>query len=61
MGGMIGQEMAIDRPGRMISFTSIMSTTGDPKLPAAKPEATSLLVAKPAEDDRRVRRVPQDS
>jgi pimeloyl-ACP methyl ester carboxylesterase len=50
MGGMIGQEIAIAHPERMITFTSIMSTTGDRKLPAAKPEATSMLVAKPAEN-----------
>ncbi len=50
MGGMIGQEIAIRHPERMLTFTSIMSTTGDPKLPAAQPEATSLLVAKPAKD-----------
>jgi pimeloyl-ACP methyl ester carboxylesterase len=48
MGGMIGQEMAVAHPERMITFTSIMSTTGDRELPAAKPEATSMLVAKPA-------------
>ena len=50
MGGMIGQEMAIDHGGRMRSFTSIMSSTGDPKLPAATQEATALLVAAPAHD-----------
>jgi pimeloyl-ACP methyl ester carboxylesterase len=48
MGGMIGQEMAVAHPERMITFTSIMSTTGDRELPAAKPEATSMLVAQPA-------------
>ncbi len=51
MGGMIGQEMAIEHPDRLQSFTSIMSTTGDSKLPAAKPEATALLVAKPAANE----------
>ena len=50
MGGMIGQEMAIHWPQRMIGFTSIMSTTGDRKLPAADPEASSLLIARPADD-----------
>lgn len=50
MGGMIGQEMAIDHGARMLTFTSIMSSTGDPKLPAAKPEATAMLVAKPAQN-----------
>ncbi len=48
MGGMIGQMMAIEHPDRMLSFTSIMSTTGDAKLPSANPEATALLTAKPA-------------
>ncbi len=51
MGGMIGQQMAIDHPGRCTSFTSIMSTTGDPKLPSPKPEATALLTAKPPADE----------
>ena len=51
MGGMIGQQMAIDRPDRMLSFTSIMSTTGDSKLPSAKPEATALLLAKPVANE----------
>ncbi len=50
MGGMIGQELAIHWPQRMVSFTSIMSTTGDRSLPAAKPEASSLLIARPAEN-----------
>ena len=48
MGGMIGQQIAIDHPDRLLTFTSIMSTTGDSKLPSAKPEATALLTAKPA-------------
>ncbi len=49
MGGMIGQEMAIDHRGRLRSLVSIMSSTGDRKLPAAQPEASSLLIARPAE------------
>ena len=51
MGGMIGQQMAIDHPDRMLSFTSIMSTTGDPKLPTARPEAAALLTAKPVANE----------
>jgi len=50
MGGMIAQEMAIGWPERLISLTSIMSTTGDRSLPAATPEAGSLLIAQPARD-----------
>lgn len=35
MGGMIAQEMAINHPERLLTMTSIMSTTGDPHLPKA--------------------------
>ncbi|MEJ8856962.1 alpha/beta hydrolase [Variovorax robiniae] len=44
MGGMIAQEMAIRHPRRVASLTSIMSTTGRPGLPAARPEAMSALM-----------------
>ena len=37
MGGMIAQEIAISFPQRVRSLTSIMSTTGNPKVPAADP------------------------
>ncbi|RYY86663.1 MAG: alpha/beta hydrolase [Comamonadaceae bacterium] len=43
MGGAIGQEMAIHHAPRMLSFTSIMSTTGDPTLPPPTPEAMAVL------------------
>lgn len=36
MGGMIAQCMAINAPHRVLSLTSIMSTTGDTSLPRAK-------------------------
>ena len=45
MGGMIGQIMALRFPVRIRSLTSIMSTTGDRKLPPAKPEALAVLFA----------------
>lgn len=35
MGGMIAQEMAIHYSGRLLTMTSIMSTTGDTRLPNA--------------------------
>lgn len=33
MGGMIAQEIAMQYPERVLSLTSIMSSTGNPKLP----------------------------
>jgi pimeloyl-ACP methyl ester carboxylesterase len=47
MGGMIAQEIAISFPQRVRSLTSIMSTTGNPKLPQATREATAILMAPP--------------
>ena len=38
MGGMIAQTMVIEHPERILSLTSIMSTTGNPEVGAAKPE-----------------------
>ena len=43
MGGMIAQLVAADHPGRTLSLTSIMSTTGNPDLPRSKPEAIAVL------------------
>jgi pimeloyl-ACP methyl ester carboxylesterase len=47
MGGMIAQEMAIGLPSRVLSLTSIMSTTGAPGLPGPQPEAAAVLMAPP--------------
>ena len=44
MGGMIVQMLAAEHPHRVRSMTSIMSTTGNPGLPPAKPEAVAFLV-----------------
>jgi pimeloyl-ACP methyl ester carboxylesterase len=43
MGGMIAQLVAADFPERTASLTSIMSSTGNPNLPRAKPEAIARL------------------
>lgn len=43
MGGMIAQEMACAFPDRVLSLTSIMSSTGNPALPRAAPEVMALL------------------
>jgi pimeloyl-ACP methyl ester carboxylesterase len=47
MGGMIAQEIAILFPQRVRSLTSIMSTTGNPKVPPATREAMAILMAPP--------------
>ena len=48
MGGMIVQTVAIEHPERVRSLTSIMSTTGDPSVGQATPEALGVLLAPPA-------------
>ena len=45
MGGMIAQLMAIHHPERLASLTSIMSTTGNGKLPQAEKHAMEALIA----------------
>lgn len=47
MGGMIAQEIAISHPHRARSLTSIMSTTGNPRIPPPTREATAVLMAPP--------------
>jgi pimeloyl-ACP methyl ester carboxylesterase len=47
MGGMIAQEIAITFPERVRSLTSIMSTTGNPKIPGPTREAAAILMAPP--------------
>jgi pimeloyl-ACP methyl ester carboxylesterase len=47
MGGMIAQEIAILFPQRVRSLTSIMSTTGNPRIPPPTREAAALLMAPP--------------
>ena len=44
MGGMIAQTFALEHPDRARSLISIMSTTGDPTLPQATPEAQAMLL-----------------
>lgn len=38
MGGMLAQIIASERPERVLSLTSIMSSTGNPALPRAAPD-----------------------
>jgi pimeloyl-ACP methyl ester carboxylesterase len=47
MGGMIAQEVTLSFPERVRSLTSIMSTTGNPKVPPPTREASAMLMAPP--------------
>ncbi|MFE7468084.1 alpha/beta fold hydrolase [Streptomyces sp. NPDC057499] len=50
MGGMLAQLMAIGRPERVWTLTSMMSTTGEPEYGRSSPEAqAALLTPKPAD------------
>ncbi|HXZ84825.1 MAG TPA: alpha/beta hydrolase [Myxococcota bacterium] len=47
MGGMIAQTIAYRHPARLRSLVSIMSSTGAPHLPQAKPELIARLAGPP--------------
>lgn len=56
MGGMVAQLMAIRRPDRVASLTSMMSTTGEAHLPPATPAAMGTIVgARPSGPSREAR------
>src|SRR4051794_36635493 len=50
MGGMIAQTLAIRHPERVLSLTSIMSTTGEPGLAHPTEEALAVLLSPPAQN-----------
>jgi pimeloyl-ACP methyl ester carboxylesterase len=47
MGGMIAQTLAIHHPARVLSMTSIMSTTGGRLVARPTARASSMLLARP--------------
>lgn len=47
LGGMIAQTVAIEHPGRVLSLTSIMTTTGEPDVGMPTPEAFEQFLAPP--------------
>jgi len=50
MGGMIVQAISIRHPNRVLSMTSIMSSTGNPDLPPAAPHVMEKLLETPPRD-----------
>ncbi|PZO19299.1 MAG: alpha/beta hydrolase [Burkholderiales bacterium] len=47
MGGMISQRIAATAPGRVLSLTSVMSSSGAPGLPGARSDVTRALLKRP--------------
>lgn len=54
MGGMIAQLMAVNHADKLLSLTSIMSTTGNPRLPASDRAAIKALTTRPDSMDEEV-------
>ena len=52
MGGMIAQRLALAAPNRVLSLTSVMSSSGAPGLPQARPEVIAALMRRPSGLDR---------
>ena len=51
MGGMIAQRVALAAPARVLSLTSIMSSSGARGLPQAEPGVMRVLLSRPAGSD----------
>jgi len=47
MGGMISQRIAASAPGRVLSLTSVMSSSGAPGLPGPRPDVARAMVNRP--------------
>ena len=52
MGGMISQHIAARYPDRVLSLTSVMSTSGNRRLPRAKKEAMQVVANRPMSGDK---------
>ena len=61
MGGMIAQRIAIDSPDRVLSLTSMSSSTGEPECGQPTPEAQQILLSpRPADRDGYVAAAERD-
>src|SRR3546814_20366821 len=52
MGGMISQHIAARYPQRILSLTSVMSTTGNRRVQRARKEAMQVLANRPMSGDK---------
>ncbi len=52
MGGMIAQRVALQAPARVLSLTSIMSSSGARGLPEAKPAVLRAMLSRPADKSK---------
>jgi pimeloyl-ACP methyl ester carboxylesterase len=52
MGGMIGQIVAAKFGERLLSFTSIMSSSGNPRIPGASPDVIRAMVKRSLSRDK---------
>lgn len=52
MGGMVAQRLALLAPDRVLSLTSVMSSSGARGLPEAEPRVTRALFSRPANKSR---------
>lgn len=50
MGGMVAQRLALLAPGRVLSLTSIMSSSGARGLPGPRREVAQVMLSRPADD-----------
>jgi pimeloyl-ACP methyl ester carboxylesterase len=61
MGGMIAQKLAIEFPDRVLSLTSMMSSTGEPEYGGSTPEAQQVLFsARPSDREGYVTAAERD-
>lgn len=51
MGGMIAQRMAASGDGRILSLTSVSSSSGDPSVPPGDPAVMTLLAGPPPDSE----------
>jgi pimeloyl-ACP methyl ester carboxylesterase len=58
MGGMMAQIMASEHPERVLSLTSIMSSTGNPALPQAESDVMAMMMRRSARSLFGPRRFP---